>query len=267
MKNETRNPNELKHHPMLADSPMLAEGHPDRLGIRESLERGWREPVIINERNEIMDGRHRVAEAILMGLDEVPVEVQPDEEAGEIIYRSIISRRHLAKWQVAYTVGPVLESLFGAGKVRQISGLKKGRENPFPQNAVTGKIRAFNDFISQRGISPDTFERAARVRKALHARKDLRARFEPGLFDGTYTLEQVAKALGSIAAYDSGDPTPGKDRHEHDRLIRDYFIKVGKQFANWEKLGASQRREVTEFVESTVLSWPDEVKKAVKGAL
>ena len=121
---EKRKLSELRVHPLLERSPMLAEGHPDCVAIRESLERhGWLESVVVVESGDrgqetgdrqagrlhhellVVDGRHRVRAAAQLARadheahakeadyqspwDDVPVRIVEDSEAVEVIRNSI----------------------------------------------------------------------------------------------------------------------------------------------------------------------------------
>lgn len=282
-KHETRNPADLKHHPLLKDSPMMAPNHADCLCLRASIEdHGLGEnPIIINEKDQIMDGRHRVREALTLGLDSVPVSVRPDSEASDIIFNSLTARRHMAKWQTAYCLGPLIEKRFGDGKGRRLANLMPGaihktRENPnvsskrqtdaIEENKV--KANPFQQFLLNIGISPETWERANRVRKVLLARPDLRERFEPCMFDddpkNAMSLEGVAKALGSITGeYAKGTVNLVGERAEHDRILGEYFEKMTSQFRFWHLLDSSRRKHVSHSLVTESRAWPAEVRMAM----
>lgn len=282
-KHNTRNPSALKPHPLLKDSPMLDPDHADCRFIRASIADGWREsePIQINDRDQIIDGRHRVREAIALGMESVPVSIIPDTEAIAVMVHTYSARRHMAKWQTVYTLGPVIEQYFGDGKGRRISNLIPAARHKKAKNAnVLSKpqprirdseqkgLNPFQTFLSHIGISQDTWGRANAVRTKFAEHPELRARFEPLMFtddpDRAMSLEAVIKALGSITGeYAKGRVDLIADRSEHHRLLSEYFEKVTKQFKFWKKLDPSHRRAVSAALVTESRVWPAEVRLAM----
>ena len=268
---------DLVEHPAFAGSPMLADDHPDMRAMMAAIsDAGGRpEPILVTAQNEIADGRHRKRCVELLNLDEIPTRLIADEDVEQTIVTSLLARRHLAKWQVAYTLAPLLSKLSDDGKKARLKGLRKGTLIvPVNRNLrATGKDQRLSEFLDTCGISHDTWQRVQALRKRFAEREDLRQRFEPALFSGdpetAMSLEGAMKATGSVMKYETGMPTPGEDRNEHDRLASKWLKKLtfhmGKEF--WDAWGQRERSEIIERVTVQATLWPREVKAALCEAL
>ena len=268
---------DLVHHPVFANSPMLADDHPDMLAMMSAIsDAGGRpEPILVTAQNEIADGRHRKRCVELLNLDEIPTRLIADDAVEQTIITSLLARRHLGKWQIAYTLAPLLEKAALNGK-RTRSNLPRKltlRLAETPNPGVSAKTQGLGDFLRMIGVSDSTWERVQALRKRFAEREDLRQRFEPALFSGdpetAMSLEGAMKATGSVMKYETGMPTPKADREEHDRLAKDWVKKatfhMGKEF--WDTWGQRERSEIIEHVTVQARLWPREVKAALCEAL
>jgi len=94
--------NDLRCHPLLSLTWQWADGDERfRALCRSIASRGITYPILIDERRQILDGRHRWRAAKAIGLAEVPVLLKPESQVASIILE-IAQRRHLTKSQVAY---------------------------------------------------------------------------------------------------------------------------------------------------------------------
>ena len=277
-KHETRKLDELTIHPFLKDSPMLNSEHPDFKNLLAAMEsEGLDEhPVIINPTNQIMDGRHRAAGARFLGWKEIPVVVRPEDKAEEIIVHALLARRHMLKWQVAYSLAPVIERHVEKGIVRRTANLKVGKKaNVSPKPNSLG-FRETGDaltlFVEQSGINAETWRRVRLVRERFAKKPDLQRQYEPRMFlpdsdPNAISLEGVLKALGAIEAYDTKAPDLKAKRGQYDRLALEYMRKAGSQLEFWDKLGAPQRDKLSEEAVAAIRLWPVDLKKELAKAL
>jgi len=286
MKHETRKINELSIHPLLKESPMLDSSHPDCLAIRECIQaNGLNDsPIKINGDNQIIDGRHRVREAEVLGLEHVPVIMVSNDKICDVITDSLFARRHLLKWQIAYCLFPIIEAKFGDGKARRLENLKKGikpgKSSKSPMNprtpcgAGSGEfLSPFEAFLRTHDISEDIWERILKIRIAFKSHPELRDKLEHRMFSHDAKIfigpEGVMKAIGTITGAYGSDEKPDlvAARNDYPRLINQWLGKTTAQFKFWEKISSSQREKVTMEIAETISLWPKEVLSVLKRSL
>ncbi len=275
---ETRLLTDLTIHPFIADSPMLAENHPDVRNLMAAMaDEGLAEhPIVINPHNQIMDGRHRAMAARLLKWTEIPVIVRPEAKAEEIIFHAIMARRHMLKWQIAYSIAPVIERHVEKGIEKRTANLKIGKNTNVPPKPASSGFRenaaGMTLFIEQSGICEDVWRRVREVRARFTKRPDLRSQYEPRMFlvdtDPNYiSLEGVMKATGSVESYENDKPDLKAKRGQYDRLALEYMRKAAGQLEFWDKLGAPQQEKLSEEAVKAVILWPLELKKELLKAL
>lgn len=278
-KHETRKLTELTIHPFLKDSPILRDDHPDMRNLVDAMASDGLadHPIIINDSNQIMDGRHRARGAAILNWSEIPVIVKPETQAVDIITHAVLARRHLLKWQVAYTLAPVLQRYFEKGSM-------VGRNNLIPGNKSAKKPNVSREcqvdtpeksptlLLERAGISRETWFRVKEVLKRFEKRPDLRAQYEPRMFlpdsdENAISLEGVMKALGSIESYEQNHHPVKALRDEHDRLALDLMKKAAAQLEFFDKLEPAKQKKLAEEAVQAVRLWPIELKKELLSAL
>jgi hypothetical protein len=134
---------QLAIHPLAKDMPMLPADAPEMVSLVASIELHGleRQPLVIDGRDRIMDGRHRCAAAKRAGLETVPCIVRAEEEAGSIIIDSLAARRHLTKGALAYVSWPLLDEA------------AKERAPRHGSSASTRRISRLNRLMGNRGRS------------------------------------------------------------------------------------------------------------------
>lgn len=284
-KHETRKLTDLTIHPLLKDSPMLGGDHPDVKNLMASMmEEGLEDnPIIINSDNQIMDGRHRKKAAEILGWTEIPVIVKPETSAINIIFHALLARRHMYKWQIAYTLAPVIEMKAKQGITKRVGnlipgavhGVKNVQKPLIPSNPrVRGNDESSTLFREQAGISDDVWSRVQEIRKRFDLRMDLKAQYEPRMFlpDGdpqAISLEGVMKAIGSKLRYDDDNNKPDlkAKRGEYDRLALGYIKKAAAQLEFWDKLSEDKQKKMAGKTVEAVRLWPPELKEEILAAL
>jgi hypothetical protein len=282
-KHETRKLTDLTIHPFLKDSPMLATSHPDfRNLVAAMMNSGLDDhPVVINDSNWIMDGRHRVMAARELGWDTAPVIIKPETDALTVIYDSLVARRHMFKWQIAYSIAPVIERLIEQGVTKRVGNLipgavhgHKNDQKPLipSKGADCTDTQTATLLLEQMGIEITAWKRVQEVRRRFDKRPDLKAQYEPRMFlsftdENAISLEGVMKAIGAKDAYENAPPDLKAKRGEYDRLALDYMKKASAQLEFWDKLGESKQKQVAEKAVETVRMWPPELKSEILKAL
>jgi hypothetical protein len=282
-KHETRKLSDLTIHPLLKDSPMLGGDHPDVKNLMAAMiEEGLADnPIIINSDNQIMDGRHRHKAATLLEWTEIPVIVKPETAAINIIFHALLARRHMYKWQIAYSLAPVIEMKAKQGVSKRVGNLIPGNKSGVkndekPQSFSNSRVRGNDEsstlFREQAGISNDVWSRVQEIRKRFDLRMDLKALYEPRMFlpDGdpqAISLEGVMKAIGSVESYEKNKHDLKALRGQHDRLALDLMKKAGAQLEFFEKLEPAKQKKLAEETVQAVRLWPMELKKELLSAL
>jgi hypothetical protein len=281
-KHETRKLSDLTIHPLLKDSPMLGGDHPDVKNLMAAMmEEGLADnPIIITPDNQIMDGRHRAKAAAILEWPEIPVIVKPDADCEKIVTHAILARRHLLKWQIAYSVAPVLERYVEKGVYVRKNNLKVGvklAEKPIISRK--GQVDLIGDsddsmtlFLRRAGISVETWKRVHAVRKKFEKRPDLKDQYEPRMFlpdsdPQAISLEGVMKAIGAVESYETNKHDLKALRGQHDRLALDLMKKAGAQLEFFEKLEPAKQKKLAEETVQAVRLWPMELKKELLSAL
>ena len=261
---------------------MLGGDHPDVKNLMAAMmEEGLDDnPIIINSDNQIMDGRHRHKAAAILEWPTIPVIVKPDADCEKIVTHAILARRHLLKWQIAYSIAPVLERYVEKGAM-------VGRNNLVPGGRIGKKANNRRDcqvdipevsddsmtlFLKRAGISIETWNRVRAVRKKFEKREDLKAQYEPRMFltdsdPQAISLEGVMKAIGAVESYETNKHDVKALRGQHDRLALDLMKKAGAQLEFFEKLEPAKQKKLAEETVQAVRLWPMELKKELLSAL
>jgi hypothetical protein len=281
-KHEKRKLTDLTVHPLIEHSPMLGSEHHDVKNLVAAMTEDGLEdnPIIINEVNQVMDGRHRLLSAKILGWTEIPVIVRANEDVEKIVTHAILARRHLKKWQIAYSIAPVLERYVEKGIETKKRNLKIGAESvKTPMISRKGQVDLIGDsddsmtlFLDRAGISVETWKRVREVRKWFAKRHDLMDQYEPRMFlpdtdPNAISLEGVMKALGSTESYEKNKHDLKALRGEHDRLALDLMKKTGAQLDFFDKMEPAKQKKLAEEAVEQVRLWPPAIKKEIYQAL
>lgn len=160
----TRHPNELSVHPALRGLPELDDADPLFLaGIDSVAEHGLFDAIKIDDKDQIVDGRHRNRWARKAGLKEVEVKVIADDEVQAVILESLLARRHYGDGARAYMALPLLAEAAAAGKARRAGNLKKGLRSPNADGNGNREKSGIEALAERLGVSRDLLEMARRV--------------------------------------------------------------------------------------------------------
>ena len=242
-------PGQLTLHPLLWNVPMMPEEGEDFQGlIQDVLARGVDQPLIVDEKNRIMDGRHRWRAATLAEVD-APCIVESSDRASDIILHSLVNRRHMTKGCQAYVSYPVIESL-----------IPKPGPRKKPIESVNSKSR--DEICADLGFSPDTLEQAAKLHELFNEKPHLPEKFEPSIMAGA----GLGGILAGIAGLESTEKKPRADRPAW-QLLQQSVSQLELRFDYWGRLESSKRHQISSKIVDSVLKWPDEVKDEIRAAL
>jgi hypothetical protein len=259
-----RDPADLTLHPLLKTQPALDKESAEFISMLEDIrERGFDYPILIDEQNRIVDGRHRWLIAKQIQLKEIPCEVRHSKEAAEIIVCSIWNRRHYAtKGARAYLVAPLFASVIASGNERRLANLKKGAEAP-RKPIESASVQTVGDLAQKLGCSRDLFEQAVKLRKAFDKAPELQAQFEEKILSGELGL---GACLAGIAGKES---TQGKSKGKEDQLdlFAEVFGTLEKRFKYWSKFNPDDKGEALKAIRRAVANMPADLRSEFKRAI
>jgi len=149
---ETRDPAQLRPHPLVKPMPRWSPDSPEWAGFKRDVqEHGIRHPLLITADDLIVDGETRRLAAKALGLPTVPCQVIGDDEIATIILRELALRRNLTKSQLAYLAEPLLQDAFCEAESRRLANLKRGAKPPDAHSVRSGE--SLSDLATQIGVS------------------------------------------------------------------------------------------------------------------
>jgi protein gp37 len=166
-------------HPAAELFPMMTEE--ERAGLAEdATENGWLDPVVIDQHNRVVDGRHRLMVSVDINKD---AKIERREfSSEEYIYAFVVSKnlhRRSLSHGLRVTIGTRLEEVYAeAAKERQLATLKKGDvpvETDSSQREDSG--RAAEQAAQAAGVGSTAIKQAKKLRKEA---PDLFAQVERG---------------------------------------------------------------------------------------
>lgn len=243
---------------------------------------GVREPILITEAGQVMDGRHRAKAAAEAGLETVPCIIKPDDEAALIIAGSLAHRRHYTKSGLAYVLHPFAQEHREAGERAKNANL---RQNSPTTDSVgrraEGSGSPMENFAKETGIGLDLLRMAKDVHEALESsgkkqapdpetgmKRPVRELAEAMLFDRGIGLGGVKKWLGALGEDAAGNFQRGMaNRNDYALQLTRHFEVLPKHFAHWDKVPASKRQELLGSLDTWCAQWPDDFAEAAMKAL
>ncbi len=285
---EVRDPAELRPHSILNHIPAPAKDAPEVCACANAIREqdGHLLPLIIDETNQILtdDSRLRWMAAKRMGMDEVPVTVQPGALAPVIALNAITHRAHYTKSAVAYLAVPMLKDAFEAARAHRLECLKQGKAASAVHSVHYGKtweIYAGNVGICRRMLANAVqvhrefdkdktkyrFEVEGGAEDGQPIEQTLREHFEPKILRQQVDSEQqaqrpiglggVMKAIGSIRTYVGLDGK--KPVSEQLELFTDGLATLRRRLAIYANLSPSDQRKAREAFQELMDVMPDDL--------
>lgn len=226
MKPEHRDCTSLKRHPLhKAKVAAPDKESPDWISFVETIRADGRirDAVKITPDGLVMDGWWRVVAARDLQLGEIPCEVNDPNEAALLIVESLTARKQMTRGATVYLALGMLQEYADAADRRRAGNIAKQRptgEQRIDSKAVTSTSHsdASQRYLASRwGVCQETVRKALEVRAFLHDPKNLgawlkdhrvevesveqtqeqlRAEFEPLLFNGEKSLWKILQAAG-----------------------------------------------------------------------
>jgi len=253
----------LTFHSSVADAWALADDDSRFHELVEDIRtHGIVEPIWITDAGEVVDGRHRLRAARIIGLESVPVQILPPErDPAEFAISVLCARRHLSsKGQVAYAAYLLFENIHRELVEMRTRGLRQGSEE------ATGSTESSVDYLAAKlGISIDTFQQAAKLHRLFRETPDLRAEWEPKIMtdDGPIGLGAAIAGIAGQAA--SAGRSPSRNSHLHRALSA--WDKVAKPAAAWSSWTNEERDVVSEKIRLVVAQLPEPVLDVLSNSL
>jgi hypothetical protein len=282
MKIEIVDPASLRLHPLLQQIP---DPDPELIiSITCDIEdRGIDYPLLVDEKDRVIDGRIRLGIAKAEKLP-VPIKRVATEDAATIIVQSLLQRRHFTKSSRGYQVYPFLETMVEEARARQTRCLKQGSRSPtvgLRENTIeeiadeAGFSRSFFFLIanahtrfrgSDRAVAawdrkhPEIAREIREAGFSLNAKAsdrplDLRERFEPDIISGALRLDHLDKAI-SGKLVDGRKHTPEGD----GQLVLQFVWKIGpSRLSRWDHIPKKLRDKALRHFRSDLLpAFPEE---------
>ena len=279
-----RNPADLKPHKLVKDLPAWADADPRFHALCDDVgAQGVLEPLLITERNEVVDGRHRMRAARKMAID-VPCVVIPDGQVAEVALSTLLHRRHYTAGQLAYMALPLMQPAFDECRRRQLAGKKPDSTLSATliggvSNSVGKVSESMEDWSATIGISKEYIRIARKVRDYffLHSQADetfswndaeegqkltFRQYFEPQILAAEDPIGLGAVVRGIEAKlqqkedHGGGRPTNVQKQLE---LFADAFGDLRKRFVYWTKFKEPEKLAAKKSMATTVESMPDDL--------
>lgn len=258
---EIVDPDSLRLHPLLAQQPP-----PDSeilTSVTDDIaERGIDHPLIVDEKNRVMDGRIRLRGALALELPEIEIVRRPSSEAATIIIQSLLQRRHFSKSALAYLTYPLFGSMLEESKARRVENLKRGGASPdSTQNVLSG--RSAELVARQAGVSRALFFQAREVHKLFARHPEAKEKLEPQILAGDLCLGYAINGVVGLVS------TKGKARNEENQLelFQRGIVSLRHRFTKWEQLAPKMRLLIANDFAEAIAEAPEEVQKAVRATL
>ena len=155
---------DLRIHPLAERLPMLSEKHPRFIELQQSIAQlGVKDPVLADEKNRLIVGRHRYRAARAAGKTTIPCIRRSftDAEASALILQENLLRQDMSQGKRALMIVSCQADYFQNRKARQTSGLLRGKAPVVKCFITEAKEALIGDMVSQYGVSKPYLCRAA----------------------------------------------------------------------------------------------------------
>lgn len=218
-------------------------------GIREPLRIVRLEyPVDVDPLYYVIDGRHRLAAAMELGLETVPAVIVPESEVPAYIAGTVNGRRHWTKSQRAWFAVQMHPSVTADG--RQGGDRRSKRTECALKN---------EDLAGRYGVSLRMIVLAIELHKLLERYPEFRDSILPSLWSGA-GLIGLLNGLKSLIDGKTGPGKPAGLRHPPTKLAT-AFATERAAAANWELATDDQRLLLGNELARSVKQLPEEYLK------
>lgn len=225
---------------------------PEFCAFRDDIrEHGIKHPIQITSQNDIVDGMTRWMSAKLLQLEEVPVEIIPDDQVDTIILRELVLKRNLTKGQLAYSLVPLIGPAFDEARRREYAGIKANPPHSVGRvgNGLLKRVKTPGEWAAEMGFGVELMRQAKWLHDQIAAWPDaykwgdseqpvtLRVYVEARLFDHDSPMGVGAcnKAVGYlIEARKHPAKANGGKPAEPDRQMSLFEQTLLDQLHRWE---------------------------------
>ena len=267
MTTEIVDPQSLRLHPLLKEQP--APG-PELLEsmTADAEERGIDQPLVVDEKNRVMDGRVRLRAVLNLNLSEVEITRRSSSEAATIIVQSLLQRRHHSKSALAYLAYPLFEAMVVESRNRRVANLIPNAANvQVPQKLDSTQTvlssGSAEGIARNAGVSRVLFFQARDVHKLFAKNPEVKAQLEPKILNGELCLGYAINGGAGLVS------TKGHSRNNPEQL--ELFTRginaLRVRFSRWDKLPEKSRVFVANEFAEAVANAPEEVQTRVLATL
>ncbi len=275
----TRNPAKLTRHPD-AETPI---GQDELLALTESVrERGLIDPILVNDKDQVLDGCSRLEAALQAGLDEVPVTVVHCEDVRALASDSLIGRmRSKSQRVLAWVLKQAADATVAWDIRRQVpvqdsakpTAVADSAKKHYPDLKPAEVVRLLDTYTpsaiaAKLSLSEDyaasALQLVACIRLKLKVSTDATGKtrytaMTSSKADQAY-LEQLHQAMDNILRGDAqvtrwraglAGATATKDQRKAETNVPKVFMQASTSlvktvFPSWAKLTAEERGDITE---------------------
>ncbi len=209
-----------KVHPACNALPRISQQDFDNL-VDSIKENGLLEPIYVDHKNQLLDGRSRLMACLAAGVSIAPGHVKVSEHSPEAIAQSNVARRHLTSNQKLMRAVDRLAKQRKDAAERRASGAEKGRESQKKQagakRATSQKPKKRSTRVLEKVAKDESVPRAdlALTEKILSATPEVRGKIE----SGELSLDDAAKLAGvSRKQLKTSKPKTQKKVRQHQDL-------------------------------------------------
>lgn len=260
MTTEIVDPQSLRLHPLLKEMP--APAAPELIESMEAdiEERGIDLPIIVDEKNRVMDGRIRWQIAVRTAMPEIVVIRRSSDEVATTIVQSLLQRRHYSKSALAYLAYPFFEKMVEESRQRGLAVLRSGGKRS-AQNALRGNTA--EEIARRADVSRRLFFQAAEVHKLFGKHANAKTLLEPQILAGDLCLGYAINGVAGLVS------TQGKPRGADDQLelFKRGIQSLRTRWTKWNQLEPKMQTFVANEFAAAITEAPAEIQDRILSAI
>jgi len=233
----------LTVHPILRDHPQWDDEDPQFDAFcRDIHEYGIDQPIIVDSKDRIVDGRQRWRASKRLKLETVPIQTVSDQDIGRLVIHYILARRHYAKGALAYMSLPLIHDNYSTGS------------------------RSLELVIQEFGFSPTLYRQAEKVREIFGSGElgELyRKECEPKILSGDNSLgDAIAGWAGMVS-------TKGKKKEVRQAidLWKRSFTELQRRFSAWDNFDPETKNTISAGLVPLVETMPLELMQKLSSKI
>lgn len=255
---------QLTPHPLTSNFASWDDGDPRMLALVADIrQRGIDQPLITDDKHQVLDGRHRLRAALIVKLDVVPCLIRTAQDAGNIIRAAIFQRRHYSKCALAWQALPYVIASTNFGKAKWAAKAASAWKSELPSTWHDGLTQ--ENMADQLGLSRETLRQAMACGELFASRPETRDEFLPKLLAGEASFWNILSAVAGR------DATKGKERPglaaSQLELFDSTWSHLKRGASAWKRFDDSQKEVVMQQFRATAAALPQELRHALAEVL